>query len=314
MFLHLVRRIGASLPTLFLVSVLIFLLIRLVPGDPAQLLLGDLATEQSLARVRQQMGLDLSYPQQYLIWITQVLQGDFGRSIQTGQPILPLIVARFGVTLSIVLVAIVIAAAIAIPVGMIAAWKQNSRLDVGLVALATLLLSIPSFWMGLLLLLLFGLQLGWLPVVGYVSLVEDFQRGLLYLIMPIITLVLVECGTLVRMMRSSTLEVLRLDYISHARAKGVGEGSVLARHAFPNAFGPTLTLLGIMLGNLLSGIAVVETVFTLPGLGRLLVDGIYARDYPVVQGCMLFIAALYIVVNVIIDAIYPLFDPRVKDA
>ncbi|ANF56342.1 ABC transporter permease [Halotalea alkalilenta] len=314
MFLHLVRRIGSSIPTLILVSVLIFLLIRLVPGDPAQLLLGDLATEQSLARVRQQMGLDLSYPQQYLIWISQVLQGDFGHSIQTGQAIAPMIIQRFGVTLSIVLVAIVIASLIAIPIGMIAAWKQNSRLDVGLVTLATLLLSIPSFWMGLLLLLLFGLQLGWLPVVGYVSLREDFHTGLLYLIMPIITLVLVESGTLVRMMRSSTLEVLRLDYISHARAKGVGEAMVLARHAFPNAFGPTLTLMGIMLGNLLSGIAVVETVFTLPGLGRLLVDGIYARDYPVVQGCMLFIASLYIVVNIGIDAIHPLFDPRVKDA
>ncbi|PMR76206.1 ABC transporter permease [Billgrantia endophytica] len=313
MFLHIVRRLGASLPTLFLVSVLIFLLLRLVPGDPAQLLLGDLATEQSLARVRQQMGLDLPWPQQYLIWTGQVLQGDFGRSIQTGQEILPLILRRFGVTLSIVAVAIVIAALIAIPVGMIAAWKQNSRLDVGLVAISTLLLSIPSFWMGLLLLLFFGLHLGWLPVVGYVSLAENFQRGLLYLIMPVITLVLVESGTLVRMMRSSTLEVLRLDYISHARAKGVGERTVLARHAFPNAFGPTLTLLGIMLGNLLSGIAVVETVFTLPGLGRLLVEGIYARDYPVVQGCMLFIAALYILVNIVIDAIHPLFDPRVKD-
>ncbi|MGH8846645.1 MAG: ABC transporter permease, partial [Polaromonas sp.] len=177
---------------------------------------------------------------------------------------------------------------------------------------ATLLLSIPSFWLGLVLLLLFGLQLGWLPVVGYVSFGESFSQGLLYVILPIVTLVMIETGIFTRMSRASAIEVLRLEYVSHARAKGVPERRVLSRHVLPNAFAPTLTLIGLVLGNLLGGIAVLETVFTLPGLGRLLVDAIFARDYPVVQGCLLFTALLYVVINLIVDLCYPLFDPRVS--
>ncbi|GAA3889598.1 MULTISPECIES: ABC transporter permease [Gibbsiella] len=307
----LLSRLLSAIPTLLLVTVLVFLLTRLVPGDPALLMLGDMATEASLADLRHSMGLDQSLPQQFLIWFSQVLHGDFGHSIQTGQAVLPLILQRFGVTLSVVLAAIIIASLLAVPAGMLAAWKQNSRWDIGLVMFSTFLLSIPSFWMGLLVLLTFGLSLGWLPVVGYVSVADNLQLGVLYLLMPVLTLVLVEMGALVRMMRASTLEVLRLDYVTHARAKGLPERRVLARHVFPNAFGPTWTLIGLTLGNLLSGVAVTETVFSLPGLGRLLVDAIYARDYPVIQGCMLFIAALYVLTNLLIDALYPLFNPRV---
>ena len=177
--------------------------------------------------------------------------------------------------------------------------------------MATLLLSIPTFWLGLLLLLVFGLHLGWVPVVGYVSMRTDFVGGLLYLVLPVVTLFLHEIGTIIRMSRASTLEVLGLDYITHARAKGLSEGTILWRHTFKNAFGPTLTLLGLILGNLLSGIAVIETVFTIPGLGRLMVDAIYARDYPVIQGCMLFIAFIYVLVNLCIDLLYSFFDPKV---
>lgn len=172
-------------------------------------------------------------------------------------------------------------------------------------------MSIPTFWLGLLLLIFFGLKLQWLPVVGYVSIGEDWKAGLLYLAMPILTLFLHEIGVLMRMARASTLEVLRLDYITHARAKGLSESAVLMRHAFRNAFGPTWTLIGLVLGNLLGGIAVVETVFTIPGLGRLLVDSIFARDYPVIQGCLLFVGVVYVIVNLLIDLCYPIFDPRV---
>lgn len=312
MLTFLIKRALAAIPTLLLVTVLVFLLTRLVPGDPALLMLGDLANESSLADLRHSMGLDKSLPEQFVIWFGHVMQGDFGRSIQTGQAVLPLIFQRFGVTFSVVSAAIVIASLLAIPAGILAAWKQNSRLDVGMVTFSTLLLSVPSFWMGLLILLTFGLSLGWLPVVGYVAIRDNLQQGVLYLLMPVLTLVLVEVGALVRMMRASTLEVLRLDYVSHARAKGLGERAVLARHVFPNAFGPTWTLIGLTLGNLLSGVAVTETVFSLPGLGRLLVDAIYARDYPVIQGCMLFIAAIYVLTNLLIDACYPLFNPRVS--
>ncbi|QKJ86911.1 Dipeptide transport system permease protein DppB [Paramixta manurensis] len=312
MLQFLFARIMAAIPTLLLVTVLVFLLTRLVPGDPALLMLGDMATESSLADLRHSMGLDQGLLQQFLIWFGQVLHGNFGQSIQTGQAVLPLILQRFGVTLSVVLAAIVIASLLAVPAGMLAAWKQNSKWDIGLVMFSTFLLSIPSFWMGLLILLTLGLSLGWLPVVGYVSVTDNLQQGVLYLLMPVLTLVLVEIGALVRMMRASTLEVLRLDYVSHARAKGLRERTVLSRHVFPNAFGPTWTLIGLTLGNLLSGVAVTETVFSLPGLGRLLVDSIYARDYPVIQGCMLFIATLYVLTNLVIDALYPLFNPRVS--
>jgi peptide/nickel transport system permease protein len=207
--------------------------------------------------------------------------------------------------------AIILASLMAVPIGIVAAWRQNTRTDMAAVATATLFLSIPTFWLGLLLLLFLGLKLQWLPVVGYVSVAEDPTRGLLYLVMPVLTLALHEAGVVLRMMRASTLEVLRLDYITHARAKGLSEAAVLRRHALANAFGPTLTLIGLVLANLLGGIAVVETVFTIPGLGRLLVDAIFARDYPIVQGCLLFVAVIYVVVNTIVDLCYPLFDPRV---
>ena len=197
------------------------------------------------------------------------------------------------------------------PAGVVAAWQQNTALDFTLVAGATLLLSIPTFWLGLLLLLLLGLKLGWLPVVGYVAVSDDAYHGVLYLLMPVLTLFLHEIGALLRMTRATTLEVLRLDYITHARAKGLSERAVLWRHAVRNGFGPTWTLIGLICGNLLGGIAVVETVFTIPGLGSLLVDSIFARDYPVIQGCLLFIAVTYVAINLVVDLCYPLFDPRV---
>ena len=304
-------RLGMALPTLVIVAVSVFVLIRLIPGDPAQLMLGDLATPASLADLRARLGLDQSLPVQFGLWIGHVLQGDFGQSISSQQAVLPLILQRFAVSAQIVLVAVLLASCVAVPAGVIAAWKQDSALDIGLVAIATLLLSVPTFWLGLLLLLFFGLKLGWLPVVGYVSIADDWKAGLVYLVMPILTLFLHEIGVILRMARASTLEVLRLDYITHARAKGLSEAAVLWRHAFRNAFGPTWTLIGLVLGNLLGGIAVVETVFTIPGLGRLLVDAIFARDYPVIQGCMLFVAFTYVLVNLVIDLCYPIFDPRV---
>ncbi|RYE31735.1 MAG: ABC transporter permease [Hyphomicrobiales bacterium] len=311
MFRFALTRIGMALPTLLIVAVSVFVLIRLIPGDPAQLMLGDLATPASLADLRARLGLDQSLPVQFGIWIGNVVTGDFGQSISSQQAVLPLILQRFAVSAQIVLVAVLLASCVAVPAGVIAAWKQDSALDLGLVATATLLLSIPTFWLGLLLLLFFGLKLEWLPVVGYVSIAENPWAGILYLVMPILTLFLHEIGVILRMARASTLEVLRLDYITHARAKGLSESAVLWRHAFKNAFGPTWTLIGLVLGNLLGGIAVVETVFTIPGLGRLLVDAIFARDYPVIQGCMLFVAFTYVLVNLVIDLCYPVFDPRV---
>ncbi|CAN7707458.1 ABC transporter permease [Bosea sp. LjRoot237] len=304
-------RILMSVPTLLIVSVAVFGLIRLIPGDPASLMLGDLATPASIADLQARLGLDQSVPVQFGIWFGNLLKGDLGQSINSQQAVLPLILQRFWISAQIVLIAVALASLVAVPAGVLAAWKQDTSLDLSLVAVATLLLSIPTFWLGLLLLLFFGLKLEWLPVVGYVSIAENPWAGILYLIMPIMTLFLHEIGVILRMARASTLEVLRLDYITHARAKGLTESAVLWNHAFKNAFGPTWTLIGLVLGNLLGGIAVVETVFTIPGLGRLLVDSIFARDYPVIQGCMLFVAFTYVLVNLVIDLCYPIFDPRV---
>lgn len=304
-------RLASAVPTLILVSVAVFVMMRFIPGDPAALMLGDLAKPGQVEAMRRQMGLDQPLAVQYLIWIGNVLTGDFGQSIANGQQVLPLILDRFAVSAVIVLLAVLVASAIAVPAGMLAAWKQDSLGDIGVVATSTILLSIPSFWLGLMLMLIFGLYLGWLPIVGYVPFSKDFGHAALYVILPVVTLVLVESGPIARMARASTIEVSRLEYITHARAKGLSEGAVIWRHAFKNAFAPTLTLIGFVLGSLLSGIAVIETVFTIPGLGRLLIDAIYARDYPVVQGTMLFVAFIYVAVNLAVDLVYPLLDPRV---
>lgn len=305
------HRLLMAIPTLVIVAITVFALIRFIPGDPAALMLGDMATPDQIAEMRTELGLDTSLPQQFVVWAGNVLSGDFGQSIVNKEPVLPLVVSRFMVSAEIVVVAVILASLIAVPAGVIAAWRQNSATDLVLIGTATVLLSIPTFWLGLLLLLFFGLKLGWLPVLGYVSLSDNFVSGLLYLVLPIMTLVIHEAGVLIRMARASTLEVLRLDYITHARAKGLSEQAVLWKHAFKNAFGPTWTMIGLILGNLLGGIAVIETVFTIPGLGRLMVDSIFQRDYPVIQGCLLFVAMSYVVVNLIVDLLYPLFDPRV---
>jgi peptide/nickel transport system permease protein len=305
------NRLFMALPTVVIVSITVFALIRFIPGDPAALMLGDMAQPEQIAEMRSELGLDKSLPEQFLIWGGNVLTGDFGRSIVSGEPVRELVVSHFAVSAQIVLVAVLLASLIAVPAGVIAAWRQNSLTDLALVGTATVLLSIPTFWLGLLLLLFFGLKLSWLPVLGYVSIGDNLVGGLLYLVLPVMTLVIHEMGVLIRMARASTLEVLRLDYITHARAKGLSESAVLWKHAFKNAFGPTWTMIGLILGNLLGGIAVIETVFTIPGLGRLMVDAIFQRDYPVIQGCLLFVALSYVLVNLIVDLLYPLFDPRV---
>jgi len=304
-------RMVMAIPTLVIVAVTVFVLIRLIPGDAAQLMLGDLATPAALADLRASLGLDRSLFVQFGIWVKHLLAGDLGTSISTGQPVLALVWDRFIVSARVVVAAVLFASVVAVPAGMIAAWKQNRAPDLVLVSVATLLVSIPTFWLGLLLLIFFGVKLDWLPVVGYVDIGTDWRAGLLYLIMPVLTLFLHEIGVLMRMARASTLEVLRLDYITHARAKGLRESAVMIHHAFRNAFGPTWTLIGLVMGNLLGGIAVVETVFTIPGLGRLLVDAIFSRDYPVIQGCLLFVAVVYVLVNLVIDLCYPFFDPKV---
>jgi peptide/nickel transport system permease protein len=308
------KRIVLSLPTLFLVALLVFVLLRLIPGDPAEVLLGEAADPAARALLHQQLGLDRPLAWQFLLWLGRAVRGDLGNSISSGEPVIQLIGQRFELTAVVVLIAVAAATLIAICAGLLAAWRRDSAIDLAVVIVATVVLAIPSFWLGLLLILLFGLKLGWLPVVGYVPFSEDAGQAVLFLVLPILTLTISESGVLMRMMRASALDVLRMEYVTHARAKGLSEAVVLLRHVFPNAFAPTLTLVGLTLGHLLGGIAVIETVFTLPGLGRLMVDSILARDYPVVQGCLLFTGLVYVLVNLLVDLCYPLLDPRVTAA
>lgn len=312
MLRYLARRLLMTVPTFLIVATVVFTLMRLVPGDPAAVMVGDLDDPTVLEDVRQQLGLDEPLLTQFGIWIGNVLHGELGTSIMTGEEVLPAMLDRLGVTAQIVLVSIVLAILVAIPVGLFAAWRQNRPSDVVTMLLVILAVSVPSFWVGILLILFFGVELNWLPTIGYVSVAENLAQGIRYLILPVIALLLGEMASLARMMRSSTIEVLRLEYIAHARAKGLPESTVLWRHALPNAFAPVLTVLGLMLGHMLGGAVVIETVFTLPGLGRFLVDGIYARDYPVVQGTLLLVAAIYVVTNLVVDLLYPIFDPRVR--
>jgi len=308
---YIFKRLLLTLPTLLLVSVGVFFLIRLIPGDPALVLLGEGADAAALAAVRADLGLDRPVPVQFLTWLEHAVRGDLGRSIVSGEPVAKLILEHFGLTAAVVLVAVALATLIAVTAGLVAAWRRDSAIDLAVVGAATVVLAVPSFWLGLVLLLLFGVKLGWLQFVGYVPFSESAAQAAAFLVMPVVTLTITESGVLTRMMRASCIDVLQLDYVTHARAKGLSEATVLVRHVFPNAFAPTLTLVGLTLGHLLGGVAVIETVFTLPGLGRLMVDSVLSRDYPVVQGCLLFTAVVYVVVNLLVDLCYPIFDPRV---
>jgi len=312
MLSYFLKRLLMIVPTLFCVTLTVFVVMRLVPGDPVLLVMGDVKNPELIAQMREQLGLNQAIHLQYIDWIKKLLQLDFGTSIVTGEPVLQAMIQRFGVTAQVVVISVIFAAFIAILAGTIAAWQHNKMPDRWIVVFAVFCMSIPSFWLGIALILIFGVQLQWLPTVGYISPLQNLSEGIQFLILPIATLVLTEMGGILRMVRSTTIDILQLDYITHARAKGLGEMTVLFRHALKNSFIPTLTLIGLIMGSLLGGAAVIETVFTLPGLGRLLVTSINGRDYMMVQGIMILVSTTYVMINLLIDMLYPLFDPRVK--
>lgn len=314
MIRHAAVRLLLAVPTVLIAAAIIFFMVRLVPGDPAQLMLGDVDNPALLARLRDELALDRPLPEQFVLWLGRALTGDLGTSIVQQRPVSSILLPAFGVTASLVIPAIALATCLAVPLGTLAAWRRGTVSDSAIMTVATVFLSIPSFWLGLMFLLLFGVRLDLFPVVGYVSLLEDSRQGLSYLVMPVAALALIETGVLVRMVRSSTLDVLSLDYVTHARAKGLSEWVVARRHVVRNAMAPTWTMIGLTLGSLLGGAVVTETVFTLPGLGRLMVESIFARDYPVIQGCMLLITSVYVLVNLAVELTQPLFDPALRHA
>jgi peptide/nickel transport system permease protein len=299
------RRLLLAVPTVFAVSAAVFLMLHLIPGDPASIYLGDnLATPERLESIRHQMGLDRPIHIQYLDFLGRALQGDLGRSLQTGRPVALELSERLPRTAELAGAAFIVSAAFGISLGILSALRHNTWVDTFGMLVALAGVSMPIFWLGLLAILVFSIQLSWFPVTG--------QHGLASLVLPAMVLGIVSSATLARLVRSSMLEVLRHEYVTTARAKGLRERIVVRRHALKNALIPVVTVLGLEVGSLLSGAVITETVFARPGIGKLIVDSIQSKDFTVVQGGVLFVAVVYVVVNLAVDVSYGFLDPRIR--
>ena len=312
---HLGARLLQVIPTILLVSILVFALQQLMPGDPAAVLAGEERGDPAvMAQIRAELWLDRPLPMQYLHWIGGVLQGDLGRSWRIREPVLQLILTKLPVTLQLATMAFVIAVAIGVPAGVLSAVYRNTVWDylVNLIGLAGL--STPNFWLGIMLILLVSVNLGWLPPSGYVPLTVDWRQSLATTIMPAFVLGNAIAAVLMRHTRSAMLTALDQDYVRTARAKGLAETVVVVRHAFRNALVPVITLGALELGQLLSGAVLTEQVFSIPGFGKLVVDAVFNRDYPVVQGVVLVTACLFILLNLLADVLYVLINPRLRSA
>jgi len=306
------RRLLTTLLVLLGVSFVVFMIIHLVPGDPVRIMLGLQADQDTVERIRHQMGFDRPLLVQYVDWLWSALQGDLGESFITGQSVSQAVAQRFPATVSLALAALVIALIVAIPAGVISALNVGSPLDYAAMFFSQVGVSIPDFWLGILFILVFALALGWLPPSGYVSPADDFGGWLQHLILPAMTVGLITASILTRFVRSAVLEVLHQNHVRTARAKGLSRQAVIARHVLKNAAIPIVTIIGMQMASLLGGIIVVEVIFAWPGLGRLALDAVVRRDYPMVQGAVLVVALFFAVVNVLVDLLYAYLDPRVR--
>jgi len=303
--IYLARRILAVVPVLFGVTLAVFSMLFLVPGDPVKMMLAEFVTSpDQIAQMRAQLHLDEPLPQQYGRFVANALRGDLGISIRSRRLVATEIAENVGNTAQLALASMAVAVAIGVPLGLLAALFRNTWLDVGSMVVALLGVSMPSFWLGLLLIFVFSLHLAWFPATG--------GGDLLHLVLPSLTLGTIASAIIARLTRSSMLEVLGQDYVRTARAKGLAWWGVVVRHALKNALIPVITIFGLQFGNLLAGAVIVETVFSRPGLGRLIVGGILAKDFPLVQGTVLFIAAFYVMINVLVDVAYAFVDPRIR--
>lgn len=304
MLRYLVRRILLTIPVLLGVATLVFSLIHLVPGDPAQAMLGDGASPQDIADLRVSLGLDRPLFDQYVTFLRQALTGDLGQSFRTGQPVTTMIVERLPATAELAIAAMIVAILIAIPLGVIAAVWRGTAVDYGAMTFALAGVSVPNFWLGPLLAIVFAVELGWLPVSG---------RGTMaHLILPAVSLGLALAAMLARMTRASLLDELRELYVRAARARGVSRAFAITGHALRNSMVPLLTIIALQFGAVLTGAVITETIFAWPGIGRLLIQSIGFRDYPMVQGCILLIAVTYVTVNLVTDLMYGVLDPRIR--
>ena len=309
---YLLHRALAIIPVMLVVATVSFVLIRLAPGDPASVLAGPDATTEDLAQLRTALGLDQPLPVQLVKWYARLAQGDLGQSIFLRRPVVQAVVERLEPTLLLTLWGTLLAILIGVPAGIVSARYHNTAVDQSFMALALLGLSIPNFLLGLLMILVFGVWLGWLPVSGYVPLDEGVWLNVRSLLMPAVSLGLVQSALVARITRSSMLDVLREQYILSGRAKGLSERAVIYKHALKNAIIPTLTVIGITVALLIGGAVVIETVFNIPGVGRLIISAVLRRDYPVVQGVVLLIAVTYTVINLLVDLAYLVIDPRIR--
>lgn len=309
---YVLNRLLSLLPTLVIVGTIGFFLIHLTPGCPAAVMLGEEATEETIRQLREHLGLNRPVLVQWAYWLGGAAQGDLGMSFYLKRPVVQAITERLEPTLMLTLYSLAIATGLGVLAGIVAAVKHNTVIDQLLMVVTLLGLSMPSFWLGLILMLLFALQLGWFPAAMYVPLADGLWASLRSLTLPAVTLGFVSAAPIARMVRSSMLQVLNEDYIRTARAKGAEERSVILIHAFRNALIPTVTMVGMMVGGLFGGAIVIEQVFALPGVGRLVLSSIARRDYPVIQGVLLYFAAIHVVVNLVVDVLYVYLDPRVK--
>jgi len=312
MIAYIVRRLLATIPVMILVAVIVFLLVHLAPGDPASVIAGDNATSDQIAAIRAALGLDQPLWRQFLIWVGHILQGDLGTSLFWNTPVAELILQRAEPTISLAATTLLLAVLIAITLGVLAAWKAGSGLDRAVMGLAVTGFSVPVFVVGYLLVFVFAIELRWLPVQGYRPIAEGLWPWFERLILPSIALGLAYVALIARITRTTMLEVLAEDYIRTAEAKGVSTRPMLLRHALKNAAVPIVTIVGIGVALLIGGVVITETVFNIPGIGRLVVDGIARRDYPIIQGVILVFSGIYVLVNLAVDISYTFFDPRVR--
>lgn len=312
MFAFLARRLMATVPVLGMVAILVFLMLRLTPGDPAAIIAGDSATTEQVDAIRRQLGLEEPLLSQFFIWIGRVLQGDFGDSYFFKRSVASLIAQRIEPTLALAVTTLILAVVVALPLGVWAAYRHGSLIDRIVMAFSVLGFSVPVFVVGYILIFVFSLSLGWLPVQGYVRLGGNFWEFFERLILPSVTLAVIYIALLARITRASVLEVLGEDYIRTARAKGLTDRVVLMRHALRNAAVPIVTIIGIGIALLIGGVVVTESVYAIPGLGRLTVDAVLARDFPTIQAVILLFSVTYVIINLIIDLAYTFFDPRIR--
>jgi len=312
MLTYVARRLLAIIPVMLMVAVVVFLILRLTPGDPAAIIAGDNASAQQLAEIRMQMGLDQPVYAQFVTWVGHLLQGNLGVSLISGMAVTDLIGQRMWPSLALGSITIVLAVLIAIPLGVFAAWKQGQLTDRLVMAGSVLGFSVPTFVVGYVLIWLFAVKLDWLPVQGYTPLADGFGKFLRHLVLPSLALSTAYVALIGRITRTSIVEVMGDDYIRTARAKGLRERTVLLRHALGNAAIPIITIIGVGIALLIGGVVITESVFNIPGVGRLVVESVLARDYPVIQGLILVFSFLYVLVNLVVDLLYMVFDPRIR--